>query len=138
MALETKPAEDAILARLKQIHPRWWAVEVPPGTPTPAVPYGIVYFGGPIRAAGDHHITSVKNDTQIGYCTVQTVSSTYESARAVNDRVRKELTGFIPPDCGEMIPEGSMTYARGTDDVAPTKYYRETGFTYRTNLSWNE
>lgn len=138
MTLDTGPFEDAIKARVQSVTPRVFVSEVPPDEPTPAMPYVILYFGGPIRSGRDHHITSVRNDTQIGYCTAQVISKTDTSARDVNNLVRNALVGYRPPDCGEMIPGGGLAYSNGSNDVRPTKYYRESGYTFATNLGWND
>lgn len=136
MALDTGPLEDDIEAVVSSVISRVWVSEVPSDIPTPQMPYAIIFFGGPVRSASDHHITSTRNDTGIGYCTVQIISKTDKSARDVNNRVRNALVGHRPPDAGEMASEGGLSYSRGTNDVKPTTYYRETGYSYRTNLSW--
>lgn len=138
MSLDTAPLENDIKARVQTVTPRVYISEVPSDTPTPDMPYVVIYFGGPIRGARDHHITSSRNDTMIGYCTVRVTSSTDTSARDVNNAIRNALAGHIPPDCGEMIVEGGLTYSNGTSTVKPSSYFRETGYTYRTNLSWND
>lgn len=138
MTLNTAPFEDAIKARVETVTPRVFVSEVPADLPTPQMPYVILYFGGPIHSARDHHITSVRNDLQTGYCTSQVISRTDQSARDVNNLVRNALIGYRPPDCGEMIPSGGLTYSNGSNDVKPTKYYRESGYTYATNLGWND
>jgi hypothetical protein len=138
MSLSTSSVEDAIEERLKTINPRVYISEVPDDVSTPKSPYIVVYFGGPIRAAGDHHITSSRNDTNIFYCTVQVIGRTDKAARDVNNLIRDSLTGFRPPDCGEMVLEGGLSYSSGNGDTKPTDYYRETGYSMRTNLSWND
>lgn len=138
MTLDTTPLEEDIEATVRSVISRVWISEIPADVVTPQMPYAMIYFGGPIRSAADHHITSTRNDTNIGYCTVQIVSSTNDSARDVNNRVRNALVGHRPPDCGEMALEGGLTYSYGSDIVKPTKYYRETGYSYRTNLQWTE
>lgn len=135
--LDTGPLEDDIQAVVTTVCPRVWVSEIPSDVATPKYPYVILYFGGPIRSASDHHITSSRNDTTIGYCTVQVVSTTDKSARDVNNLVRNALVGHRPPDAGEMVSEGGLAYSRGNNDVTPTKYYRETGYSYRTNLQWS-
>lgn len=136
MSLHTAPAENDIKATIEVVTPRVFVSEVPGDLPTPAYPYVVIYFGGPIRSGGDHHITSTRNDTTIGYCTVQVVSETDTSARDVNDRIRNALVGHRPPDCGEMILETGAARSNGTNEVKPTKYYRETGYSYRSNLQF--
>jgi hypothetical protein len=138
MSLNTAPAEDDIEAAVRAVIPRVFVDEVPDNEPTPKYPYAMLYFGGPIRAAGDHHMTSTRNDTNILYCTVQVLSQTSKSARDVNNRIREALVGHRPPDCGEMVLEGGLAYSSGNGDTKPTIYYRETGYSMRTNLSWND
>lgn len=137
MTLDTGPLEDAIEARVKTVISRVWISQVPSDLPTPEMPYVVIFFGGPVRASSDHHITSTRNDTVIGYCTVQVISLTDKSARDVNNKIRNALVGFRPTDAGEMVTEGGLAYSRGSNDVKPTTYYRETGYSYRMNLSWN-
>lgn len=137
MSLDTGPLEDDIKALVQTVTPRVFISEVPGDVPTPTMPYVVLYFGGPIRAATDHHITSTRNDTTIGYCTARVVSSTDTSARDVNNRIRNALVGHRPPDAGEMVLEGGLSRSNGTGAVPPTKYYRETGYSYRCNLSWS-
>jgi hypothetical protein len=132
--MQTAPYENAIVARVQGVTPRVFVSEVPDSTPTPAFPYVTLFFGGPIRAGTDHHITSSRNDTMVAYGTAQVQSLTDASARDVADVVRNALSGFIPPNCGELIIEGGLSYSNGTNAVPPTKYYREVGFTFRTNL----
>lgn len=136
MTLNTAPAEDDIKATVQAVTPRVFITEVPSDVPTPAMPYVVIYFGGPIRAASDHHITSTRADTTIGYCTVQVVSETDTSARDVNNRILNALVGHRPPDCGEMVLETGAARSNGTNEVKPTRYYRETGYSYRSNLQF--
>lgn len=139
MTLATAALEDDIVATVKAAtNPRVFVSEVPTDIPTPQYPYTVIYFGGPVRSARDHHITSTRNDTNIGYCTVEVVSTTDTSARDVNDRIRNALVGHRPPDSGEMVLEGGLAQSRGSDEVRPTLYYRTTGYSYRTNLGWND
>jgi hypothetical protein len=138
MSLDTGPLEDDIEAVVRSVVPRVWISEVPDTVQTPAYPYAVIYFGGPFRAAGDHHMTSTRNDTNIAYCTVRVVSETDKSARDVNNRIRNALVGHIPPDSGEMGLEGGLTFNNGSGAVKPTKFFRETGYTFRTNLNWTE
>jgi len=133
----TATYEDAITARVQSVAPRVWVNEVPDDVLTPAMPYVVLYFGGPIRAAFDHHIAGSRNDTLVAYCTAQVISETDTSARDVADRVRDALSGFIPPNCGELTIEGGLSYSNASNTVPPTKFYREVGATFRTNLQWN-
>lgn len=136
MSLETAPLEDDIKATVQAVTPRVFVSEIPDDLATPAFPYVVIYFGGPVRSARDHHISSTRNDTTIGYCTVQVVSETDTSARDVNDRIRNALVGHRPPDCGEMVLEGGIARSNGNNEVKPTRYYRETGYSYRSNLQF--
>lgn len=133
----TAPYEDAIKARVQSVIPRVYVSEVPDDEPTPAYPYVTLFFGGPIRQGFDHHISGTRNDTMVAYGTAQIQSLTDVSARDVADRVRDVLMGYVAPNCGEIIVEGGLSYSNGTNAVPPTKYYREVGFTFRTNLQWN-
>lgn len=134
--MKTATYEAEIEARVKTVANRVFVTEVPPGTPTPAYPYVIIRFGGPVRGYRDRHITSTKNDTMIAYCTMQVISETDASARDLADRIRDAVTGYIPTNCGEMACEGGMAYSNATNTNPPTKFFREVGFTFRTNLQF--
>lgn len=136
MTLNLTPEED-ILSRVQtNVLSRTYDTEVPEGT-TPAYPYVVVYFGTPVRSASDHHITSTRNDTLIGYVTVQVISKDAVSARAIASKAQGELTGYRPVDSGEMILDGGTAYSRVATDTKPTRFYRELAFSYRTNLTFN-
>lgn len=136
MTLSTAPAKQDIKSRIETIVPRVFITEVPPNVPTPAYPYVLLYFGGPIRAGRDHHLTSTRNDTLVSYCTAQVVSATDESATDVADLIRDSLVGFRPSDSGEMVLE-MMSYSNATTNPQPTQYTQEIGLSYRTNLQWS-
>lgn len=144
MSLETAPIEEAIESRLDaNMAQQIFNSEAPEDAELAIVnglfkPYLVLYFGGPVRAQGDHHIVSTRHDTTIFYCTVQVNAARYTEARDIKDRVVELLTGFRPPNAGEMILEGGMGYSRnaGSKEL-PTVYVRETAFTMRANLSFD-
>lgn len=136
MSLDTGPTEAAIEAEIKTTlgHDRVYVTQVPDGL-TPKYPYVVLYYGEPIRSARDRHITTTRDDVLVGYVTVQVISTTDSSANAVKNRIKNALTGFRPIDSGEMVLEGGMAYSDADTRVSPTRYFRELGFTYRTNLT---
>ncbi len=136
MALDTTATEADILAKVKTLANRVYTYEVPDADATPAYPYVVVYFGEPVRTGVDHHITSTRNDTLRGYVTVQVISSDVDSANALKNKLKVGLTGYRPVDSGEMVMEGGTGYA--FTDSKPTKFFRELGYSYRTNLTWND
>lgn len=135
--LDTTQTEVDIENRIKTVMPRVWVTEVPMGV-NPGDPYAVVYFGDPIRTATDHHITSTRNDTLRGYFTVQVIASTEAAARAVKNRIKNALVGYVPTDSGEIMSEGGMSYSAANTSGSSTKYYREMGFSYFTNLGFND
>ena len=134
--VDTSSTEADILTRLRSKFPRVYPEGVPDETPTPAMPYVLVYFTTPRRAAGDHHIVSSRHDTNTLGVTVKVVSLTYESARAAMGTVLDSLTGYRPTNSGEMILEGGSSYTPTGSGVKPTAYSREVAFTVKTNLAW--
>ncbi len=139
MSLDTEPTEKDIKTRIETLFPgtpRVWVSAVPDNVPTPQTPYCVLYFGSPVRTGSDHHITSTRNDTLRGFVTVQWISRDDESCRAMANKTRNLLTGYRPVDSGEMILEGGGSYSSANGGVKPTLFYRETGYSYRTNLSW--
>jgi hypothetical protein len=142
MSLDSTPAELAILTRLNTLAPEFYDSEVPDEVQIVVTdglfkPYGVVYFGGPLRDSRDHHITSTRNDTTVLYCTVQVIAARASEARTVRNQVVQLMAGYRPPDCGEMILEGGMSYSRAADNELPQHYLREVAFSMRSNLSWN-
>ena len=144
MSLDTAPIEEDILAVLRTGTPlRWFDGEAPDDASLPVTnglfpPYGVVYFGGPVRAAGDHGIVSSRHDTHIVYCTVQINAARSSEAKLVKDQAVNLLAGHKPPDAGEMILEGGVGYSRNaTNNELPTVYVREVAFTMRSNLAWD-
>lgn len=138
MTLNTAATEDDITAKVRDLFastPRVWVTEVPDNVTTPAYPYAILYFGSPTRTATGRHITTTRWDLLRGFVTVQWVSTDDTSARAMDNKTRVSLTGYRPVDSGEMVLEGGMSYSRASTAVKPTLYYRETGFSYVTNVT---
>lgn len=139
MALDTTPTEKDIKTQVESLFPstpRVWVSAVPDDMPTPKYPYAVLYFGMPVRIGTDHHITSTRNDTLRGFVTVQWISQNDDSCRDMANKTRALLTGYRPVDSGEMLLEGGTSYSSANGGVKPTLYYRETGFSYLTNLSW--
>ena len=138
MSLDVTQTETEIEDRLKTIIPRVYNTEVPAGIdPSPqGKPYMVVFFGDPIRTAGDHHITSTRSDVLRGYFTVQVVGADFASVRAIRDRVKNALVGFRPFDSGEIVAEGGISYSRAASNGSDVKYIRELGFSYKTNLTF--
>lgn len=101
-------------------------------------PYYVVMFGGPVRAARGKSITTVRHHVTILYCTVTCVAPDANGRNYLIDSVVDLLTGYAPPECGEMILEGGMAYTNGNTTVRPTKYFKDIVFTYRANLKLDD
>lgn len=100
-------------------------------------PFVVVYSGGPIRSGTDHHISGSRNDTTVLYWTIAVYAPTADVPGVVAGQILNLLAGYKPPDCGEMLLEGGLSYSRGSNTVRPTQYVREIAFNARSNLSWN-
>lgn len=144
MALNPTPAFDAVITRLKTFQPLpVYESEVPEDTELVVTnglfqPFLVVYTGGPLRAARDHHLTGTRNDTTILYWTVEAYAPRAADATSIKGSIAPLLTGFVPPDCGELTLEGGMNYSRSSNQVRPTQFIAALGFTARSNLSWND
>ena len=101
-----------------------------------AMPFLVVSFCAPVRAAGDHGLVNSRNDTKIGSVVVRVVSDTAESARQVRDKVVYWLEGWSPANSGELLLEMGIGTDNATPTTKPTRFYQTIGFTYRTNLKW--
>lgn len=142
MALSSAPFRDAVKARLEANFPNVdvYVSEVPEDSDINwnnglFSPYLVIFFGGPIRSARDRGIVSTRNDTTILYCTVEVYAPVFSTAGLLKDKVVDVLTGFRPPDCGEMVLEGGLAYSKASNDVRPTQYVDSTAFTTRGNLT---
>lgn len=118
---------------------RIWDTEVPNGTPSPAYPYLVLYWGTPSETYGEAHITSPRNNVLSNMVAVETHARDAKTARQVNNLVRNALIGFVPTDCGPMrtISGGASYSEANTMDTTATEYMRTTYFSYLTNMSWN-
>lgn len=135
MSLDTTQAETDIINRLKTVAvPRVYTTEVPDGV-SPTYPLIVVYFGDPARITTDRGIVTTRDDTLRGYALVQIQAPTDAAANIVKNKVRANLTGYRPTDCGEMMLEGGFSYSRSSSTAPPTIYYREVAFSWLTNLS---
>lgn len=131
--IDTTQTENSILDQIKTVFPRVYVSEVPDNV-DPGDPYIVVYFGDPIRAADDHHLENVRWDSMIGYFTVQVISKTDAAANAIKNRVKSALVGFRPYDSDAIVAEGGVSRSRSATESVPKMYYRETGYSYRTNM----
>lgn len=130
--------ENAIVDRLRtKVVPRVYVSEVPTQD-EPPLPFIVIAFNFPIRTARDRHLTNVRNDTRIGIASLRVVSSDIDSANAIMDKVDDYLTGWEPPNSGQMIPEFNTRFSSAGTTTQPTRYYRTMGYTFRTNLNWVE
>lgn len=138
MSLDTTQSELDIVTRLKTVIPRVYETEVPDGTVPIVYPLIVVYFGEPTRTGRDRGIVSTRNDTLRAFCTVQIQAKDASAARVIANKVRTTMTGYRPTDCGEMVLEGGSAYpSSAASIVQPTIYYREIGYSWLTNLSYN-
>jgi len=92
----------------------------------------------PIRTGTDHHMCGVRNDTLRAGVMVTAVSQDDTSARRLKNRITAALTGYRPPDCGEMMLEGGLSHSTANTDPKPTTYSRMLAYTFMTNLSPND
>lgn len=100
-------------------------------------PFLVLYSGGPIRSGTDHHLVGSRNDTTVLYWTIAVYAPTPDVTDLIVGQILDLMTGYKPPDCGEMLLEGGLSYKRGLNAVRPTQYVREIAYNARSNLSWN-
>ena len=98
-------------------------------------PFIVLYFGGPIRAAGDHNLYDYRNDTTNLYVTVDCTSGRYWDSQLLKGHMLEMLTGFKTDDSSPLCPGGGLTYDRASNAVRPTLYVASQSFTCRSNLS---
>lgn len=142
MALTTYPFRTDVLNRLGQLPQKVYADQVPEDKEINWQdglfdPFTVVFFGGPVRSAVDHHLTGTRNDTTLLYVTIEVNAPRADVAALIKDQIIDLLTGFRPTDCGEMVLEGGGQFSRSSNDTRPTVYIASTAFITRGNLSWN-
>ena len=144
MALTDEPFRADVEARINTAYPNidTYVSEVPEDKDVVwnnglFSPYVVLYFGGPVRAAGDRSIVSTRYDTTIVYCTVEVYAPKAGTASIIKNNLIDLLTGFRPTDCGELATEGGFAFSKASNVVRPTQYIESVGFSARSNLSWN-
>ena len=143
MALTDEPFRDDLEARIKTAYPNLatYLSEVPEDDALDwnnglFSPYVVLYFGGPIRAAGDHSLVSTRYDTTIVYCTMEIYAPLARTARTIKNNLVNLLVGYYPTDCGELTLEGGLAFTKASNIVRPTQYIESVGLSARSNLSW--
>src|SRR5690606_21168971 len=100
-------------------------------------PFYVVRFGGPVRAARGKNITSSRDHVNIMFVTVACMAPTIDAMKWLYGKAIDVLTGYTPPNSGEMILEAGLSYSKGISTVKPTKYLKDVNFTFRTDLTLN-
>ena len=98
-------------------------------------PFIVMYFGGPIRAAGDHNLCDYRHDTTNLYITVDCYSGRYWDSQLLKGHTLEMLTGFKTDDSSPLCPGGGLNFDRASNAVRPTLYVASQSFTCRSNLS---
>ncbi len=98
-------------------------------------PFIVMYFGGPIRAAGDHNLCDYRHDTTNIYITVDCYSGRYWDSQLLKGHTLEMLTGFKTDDSSPLCPGGGLNFDRASNAVRPTLYVASQSFTCRSNLS---
>lgn len=143
MSTDTAPIEADILAVLRAgTNIEWHDSEMPEDSTLVVTnglfsPYGVVYFGGPVRTGTDRSLVSTRHDLNQMYCTVQINAPRAAEAKLLKDAAVDLLNGYRPPEAGELSLEGGMGYSRNSSsNELPTVYVREIGFSCVMNLAW--
>ncbi len=139
MSLDLTPSFNAIVARLAATGTDTYPVQYPDDTMLRTsngvmLPFYVVRIGGPVRAAKGRSITTSRHHVNIVFCTVACVAADPDAMNHIVDVAMDRLVGWEPPECGEMILEGGLSYSEGISTVKPTKYLKDISFTYRSNL----
>lgn len=141
--LDPTDAIEAIEAKLAEIGQAVYSAQVPDEalSPTDASglinPFYVVRFGGPVRAAKGKNITTSRDHVNIMFLTVACMAATEDAVKWLFGQALDKLVGFVPPNSGELILEGGLSYSEGISTVKPTKYLKDINFTFRTNLTLN-
>lgn len=108
--------------------------ELPTSPDGLTLPYFVISFGGPIRAARGRGITGVRDDVMRSYVSVYCVAHDADALRELRRQAFDVLTGYIPENGSELIPEGGLAYGQGNTTIRPTRYMKFLVWTYRTNM----
>lgn len=139
MSLALSPSVNAIKARLETTGKDVYKVQHPDDRMLRTsngvmLPFYVVRVGGPVRAAKGRNITTSRDHVNIVFCTVACMAADDDALDIIVDDAINTLTGFKPPECGEMILEGGLSYSEANSTVKPSKYVKDIAFTYRANL----
>lgn len=138
--LDPAAAIDAITARLRTVGVEVYDAQVPDEWLNPTdngimLPFYVVRFGGPVRAARGRSITTSRDHVNIMFLTVACMAAEPEALKWLYGQALNVLTGFVPPDSGELILEGGLSYSEAISTVKPSRYLKDISFTFRTNLT---
>ena len=136
MSLDTTAYEADIVSQIKSVCPRTYVTAVPDSVPTPGYPYVIVTWGEPFRANADRHMDNSRHDSTRSTVFIEVYSKDDASANATKNAIKNVLTGYIPPDCAEMILESGHSGTQKQVQPKPTLFIRELTYSFFSNMAW--
>jgi hypothetical protein len=141
--LDPTAAIDAINQQLGTVGIDVYEAQVPDDRLNPTadgvmLPFYVTRFGGPVRAARGRNITTVRHHVNVMFLTVACMAADPEALKWIYGQAINVLTGYVPPDSGELILEGGLSYSEGSSTVRPTRYLKDISYTFRTNLTLSD
>lgn len=138
--LDPTPAIEAVKTQLETVGVSVHDTQVPDEWLNPTdngimLPFYVVQYGGPVRAAKGRNITTSRDHVNIMFLTIACMAAEPEAMKWLYGQALNALTGFRPPDSGELILEGGLSYSEGISTVKPTRYLKTISYTFRTNLT---
>jgi len=97
-------------------------------------PFAVLYFGGPVRASGDHHLNDSSKDTTILYVTVESYAGRAWDAVQAKGHLVEVITSLRGENYTKPVLTGSMSYSRSSNTVRPTQYVESFSVTTYSNL----
>lgn len=140
--LDFNPAFDDIVAKLKTdlgANVPVYRTNVPLNAPKPTengmfAPYVVVSIGGGIRNVRSRHMVDPRMDTMLYWVVVTTIAPRDEEASALKGKVIDSLTGFVPTDSGQLVPNGGTAQGVGNENKVPIIYQHRAMFEFSHNM----
>lgn len=139
MALDLLSIQDQIIEKLREIPQDVYDGAVPDdksvkiGPSGLFLPYVVIYFSEVQESSIGRGLTSVRDNTGVGYCAIDIYAPTPRASRQIADLVRDKLLGFQPENAGQLRPSGGRNFQVIETNAVPKKYVSEMVFTFIVN-----
>ena len=97
-------------------------------------PYAVITLGGGTRAARGRHMINSRWDIMQYWVVVTTIAPENGAAMQLKSEVIDLLFGFVPPDAGELTPEGGQAQSAANENRIPLVFQHRAMFHFYQNM----